>query len=327
MKKILNRLFEHDKLSRSEAQEVLSKIAAFEYNDAQVAAFMTVYLMRSVSKLELMGFRDALLDLCIKVNLNGMQSIDLCGTGGDGKNTFNISTLSSFVVAGAGYKVTKHGNYGVSSVCGSSNVLEALGYQFTNDIDILKRQLDISNISFFHAPLFHPAMASVGPIRRQLGVKTFFNMLGPIVNPVRPSHQISGVFDLKLLRLYHYILQDEKVNYKVLHALDGYDEISLTGDFKVGSNQGEAVMSPKDLGLAKIKPEDIFGGKTIKESVGLFKKIINGKGTPQQNAVIEANAGMAIHCISPKKDIKDCILEARESLLELKAAQSLKLLI
>jgi len=208
MKKILNRLFEHEKLTRDEAREVLSKIAANDYNDSQVAAFITVYLMRTVSKDELSGFRDALLDLCLKVDMNGIESIDLCGTGGDGKNTFNVSTLSSFVVAGAGYKVTKHGNYGVSSVCGSSNVLEAVGYNFTNNIDQLKAQLDKTNIAFFHAPLFHPAMKSVAPVRRNLGVKTFFNMLGPIVNPVRPTHQISGVFSLKLLRLYQFILQE-----------------------------------------------------------------------------------------------------------------------
>lgn len=327
MKKILNRLFEHEKLSRNEAREVLSKIASNSYNDAQVAAFITVYLMRTVSKDELMGFRDALLDLCLKVDLNGMKSIDLCGTGGDGKNTFNVSTLSAFVVAGAGYKVTKHGNYGVSSVCGSSNVLEALGYNFSNDVDSLKRQLDKSNIAFFHAPLFHPAMKSVGPVRRNLGVKTFFNMLGPIVNPVKPSHQIAGVFSLKLLRLYNYILQDTNVDYKVLHALDGYDEVSLTGDFKMGSESGEEVLSPSDLGLQLVNPEDIFGGDTIEEAKDLFQKIISGNGTPEQNAVIHANAGLAIHTFSPDRSVHECVLEAKEVLESKKAEQVLTELI
>ncbi len=327
MKKILNRLFEHEKLTRDEAREVLSKIAAQEYNDAQVAAFITVYLMRTVSKDELMGFRDALLDLCLKVDLGGVKSIDLCGTGGDGKNTFNVSTLSAFVVAGAGYKVTKHGNYGVSSVCGSSNVLEALGYNFTNDVDTLKRQLDQSNIAFFHAPLFHPAMKSVGPVRRNLGVKTFFNMLGPIVNPVRPSHQISGVFSLKLLRLYNYILQDTAVEFKVLHALDGYDEVSLTGDFKMGSSRGEEVLSPSDLALQRVNPEDIFGGDTVEEAKGLFEKIISGNGTSEQNAVVHANAGLAIHTFNPTRDLKECVLEAKMSLKSEKAYDSLKKLL
>lgn len=327
MKKILNRLFEHEKLTRDEAREVLSKIAAQEYNDAQVAAFITVYLMRTVSKDELMGFRDALLDLCLKVDLGSIESIDLCGTGGDGKNTFNVSTLSAFVVAGAGYKVTKHGNYGVSSVCGSSNVLEALGYNFTNDIDTLKRQLDQSNIAFFHAPLFHPAMKSVGPVRRNLGVKTFFNMLGPIVNPVRPTHQISGVFSLKLLRLYNYILQDTSVEFKVLHALDGYDEVSLTSDFKMGSNRGEEVLSPADLALQRVKPQDIFGGDTVDEAKGLFELIISGNGTEQQNAVVHANAGLAIHTFNPERDIKECVLEAKEALASGKAKQALTSLV
>ncbi len=327
MKKILNRLFDHEKLTRDEAREVLSKIAAEEYNDAQVAAFITVFLMRTVSKDELNGFRDALLDLCLKVDLGGIESIDLCGTGGDGKNTFNVSTLSSFVVAGAGYKVTKHGNYGVSSVCGSSNVLEALGYNFTNDVDTLKRQLDKSNITFLHAPLFHPAMKSVAPVRRNLGVKTFFNMLGPIVNPARPTHQISGVFSLKLLRIYNFILQEAGVRYKVLHALDGYDEVSLTGDFKMASNEGEEVLSPADLTLHRVKESDIYGGETIEEAKGLFEKIISGNGTAEQNAVVAANAGLAIHTFNPQNPISECVEKAHDSLSSGKALESLKTLI
>ena len=327
MKRILNRLIEHEKLSRNEAREVLSKIAANEYNEAQVAAFITVYLMRTVSKEELMSFRDALLDLCIKVDRDGLDTIDLCGTGGDGKNTFNISTLSAFVVAGAGYKVTKHGNYGVSSVCGSSNVLEAMGYTFTNDTDLLRKQLDQANIAFYHAPLFHPAMKSVGPIRKQLGVKTFFNMLGPLVNPVRPNHQSSGVFNLKLLRLYHYILQENDIRFKVIHSLDGYDEVSLTGDFKMGSNDGEAIYTPGDLGLETIRQEDIFGGDTVAEAAALFKKIIGGEGTDPQNTVIMANAGLAIHCFRPDRTIRECVQEAGEALKSGKAAACLKQLI
>ncbi|MFZ1715735.1 MAG: anthranilate phosphoribosyltransferase, partial [Saprospiraceae bacterium] len=228
MKKILTYLYEHKKLNRVEAREILVNISRNAYNEAQVASFITVYLMRAISEHELQGFVDALLDLCIPVDLDGLPTIDLCGTGGDGKNTFNISTLSSFVVAGAGYKVTKHGNYGVSSKCGSSDLLETLGYKFTNDVDVLRRQLDKSNICFLHAPMFHPAMKSVAPIRKQLGVKTFFNMLGPLVNPARPKYQMAGVFNLELARLYAYLFQQQPdKRFSVIHAMDGYDEISL----------------------------------------------------------------------------------------------------
>ncbi len=241
----------------------------------------------------------------------------MCGTGGDGKNTFNISTLSAFVIAGAGYQVTKHGNYGVSSACGSSNVLEHLGYSFTNERDTLLRQLDAANICFFHAPLFHPALKSVGPIRRQLGVKTFFNMLGPIVNPAQPSHQLVGVFNLKLQRLYQYLLEETKISYSIVHALDGYDEISLTGDAKVvSSNHGEFILSPSEMKLDKLDPESIFGGNTVEEAAGIFTDVLENKGTPAQENVVMANAALAIDCFKDESDLSSSLREAKTSLKE-----------
>lgn len=328
MKAILNQLFEHKKLSRDQAKETLINISKGVYNEAQIASFMTVYLMRNISELELLGFRDALLELCIPLQLDGMETIDLCGTGGDGKNTFNISTLSSFVVAGAGYKVTKHGNYGVSSKCGSSDVLESLGYTFTNDADKLKFQLDQANICFLHAPLFHPALKSVGPIRKQLGIKTFFNMLGPLVNPAKPIAQMAGVFNLELARLYTYIfqLQPDK-RFAVVHALDGYDEISLTGTVKIKTRHSDANYTAADLGLHNVQASEIAGGETKDEAAEIFLKVIKGSGTVPQQEAVYANAGLAIATIDPKLNVSDAILKAKESVLSGKALQSLNKLI
>jgi len=327
MKKVLTRLFEHKKLSRSEAKEILVKIANNEYNEAQIAAFISVYLMRAISVDELQGFRDALLELCLPVDLEGIDSIDIVGTGGDGKNTFNISTISSFVIAGAGYNVTKHGNYGVSSACGSSNVLQHLGYEFTNEVSTLKKQLDEANICFFHAPLFHPAMKTVAPIRRQLGVKTFFNMLGPLVNPGQPKYQLLGVFNLELSRLYQYIFQQTQRQYAIVYAMDGYDEISLTGNFKLRDNSGEKLISPESMGKPRLHPEDLKGGDSVASAAKIFTDILGGSGTVAQNHVITANAGLAIHCIKPETSLEDCILEAEESLISGSAFKKLKTLV
>ncbi len=316
MKKILTQLFEHKKLSKAEAREVLVNISENRYNEAQIAAFVTVYLMRAISVEELQGFREALLELCIAVDLEGVPTIDVCGTGGDGKNTFNISTLASFVVAGAGYKVAKHGNYGVSSASGSSDVLQFLGYQFTNDTDTLRRQLNDANICFLHAPLFHPALKSVGPIRKQLGVKTFFNMLGPLVNPAQPKYQLTGVFSLELARLYQYIFQqipDKK--FAIVYALDGYDEVSLTGDFKLKMNHKEQTLTPQNLNMQPLTAADIFGGDSVASAAKIFAAILRGEGTKAQNNVVCANAGLAIHCIKPETPLLDCIAEAENALL------------
>jgi len=327
MKKILAHLFEYKTFTRREAYEILTNIASGKYNNSQIAAFMTAYGMRSIRVEELEGFRDAMYDLCLQLDFPGYTLIDLCGTGGDGKNTFNISTLASFVVAGAGYHVAKHGNYGVSSGCGSSNVMEYLGYQFTNNKDTLSRQLEQANICFLHAPLFHPAMKTVAPIRRELGVKTFFNMIGPLVNPTNPAYQSVGVFSLELARLYGYLYQQTDKQYTILHALDGYDEVSLTGDFKTISNKGEHIHSIGQLGFTPISAEQIHGGETVEEAAGIFSTVLNGEGTTEQNNVVLANAAVAIQTIHPEKSFGDCYYEAEASLLGGKALAAFKKLI
>ncbi len=326
MKIILNHLFEHRKLTREESREVLTNIANGAYNESQIAAFLTVYLMRSISVEELAGFREALLDLCIKVDLDGTPAIDLCGTGGDGKNTFNISTLASFVAAGAGAKVAKHGNYGVSSVCGSSNVMEKLGYTFKNDPDQLRQELDKSGICFLHAPLFHPAMKNVAPVRRALGIKTFFNMLGPLVNPAFPSAQFTGVFSLELGRIYRYLLQETDRKFTVVHTLGGYDEVSLTDRAAHLSNDGEGMLTPADFGGA-VEPQAIYGGDTVEEASKLFTQILSGNGTESQNRVVVANAALALQTYGVAESLEDCIATAEESLVSGKAMGVLKKLI
>lgn len=327
MKEILRQLFEHRNLNREEARRVLVEISSGKHNHSQIAAFMTVYCMRSITVEELGGFRDAMLELCLHADLSEYEGIDIVGTGGDGKNTFNISTLTSFVVAGAGYNVTKHGNYGVSSVSGSSNVLEKLGYTFSDDIDRLRRDLDKAGICFLHAPLFHPSMKNVAPVRKELGVKTFFNMLGPLANPSFPKHQFLGVLNLELARLYAYINQQHDVNYAIIHALDGYDEISLTGAFKIYSTTGEAIYLPSDLGLDTVDPAAIYGGDSIDEAAGIFQRILNGEGTQAQENVVIANAAMAINLIEKNKSISDCVAAAGESLRTGKAKNILKKLV
>jgi len=326
MKQLLNRLINQESISSEEAKKVLVNISKGEYNHSQIASFLTVYMMRSITLEELQGFRDALLELCIPVDLKEFNAIDLCGTGGDGKDTFNISTLSSFVTAGAGVKVAKHGNYGVSSACGSSNVMEHLGIKFSSEEDFLKHSIDKAGICVLHAPLFHPAMKNVAPIRRELGVKTFFNMLGPMVNPSFPKNQMVGVFNLELQRLYGYLYQQTDKNYSIVHALDGYDEISLTGKTKVISNNSERMFSPSDLGVEQIEQEAIFGGSTVDDAAKIFVNVISGKGSEAQNNVVLANAGLAI-ATSKQISHKEGFELAKESLLSGKAKQSLDKLI
>ncbi len=326
MKNLLNRLINHESISSEEAKQVLVNISNGMYNQSQIASFLTVFMMRSITLEELRGFRDALLELCVAIDLKDFNAIDLCGTGGDGKDTFNISTLSSFVSAGAGIKVAKHGNYGVSSACGSSNVMEYLGIKFSNDEDFLKRTIDKAGICVLHAPLFHPAMKNVAPIRRELGVKTFFNMLGPMVNPSFPKNQMVGVFNLELLRLYGYLYQNTDKNYSIVHALDGYDEISLTGNTKVISNNSETMFSPEDLGISIITQESIFGGNTVEDAAKIFINVIEGKGTEPQNNVVCANAGLAI-ATTKQISHKEGFEQAKESLLSGKAKASLDTLI
>ncbi|SEQ82372.1 anthranilate phosphoribosyltransferase [Hyunsoonleella jejuensis] len=326
MKEILNRLTNHETISTEEAKQVLVNISNDMYNPSQIACFLSVYMMRSITIEELTGFRNALLELCVPIDLKDYNAIDIVGTGGDGKNTFNISTLSSFITAGSGVNVSKHGNYGVSSTSGSSNVMEHLGVKFSNDESFLKRCVDKAGICILHAPLFHPAMKNVAPIRRELGVKTFFNMLGPMVNPSFPKNQMLGVFSLELLRLYSFIYQNTDKNYSIVYALDGYDEISLTGKAKIVSNHSEKLFSPEDLSLSKIPQEAIFGGNTVDDAAKIFVDIIDGKGTEAQNNVVCANAGLAI-ATSKQISHHEGFEIAKESLLSGKAKQSLDTLI
>ncbi|WP_310559300.1 anthranilate phosphoribosyltransferase [Flavobacterium sp.] len=323
MKIILNRLINHEMLSKEEAKNVLFNISNGSYNPSQIAAFLTVYMMRSVSIEELSGFREALLELCIRVDLSAYNTIDLCGTGGDGKDTFNISTLASFVAAGAGIKVAKHGNYGVSSISGSSNVMEKLGVKFSNDNDFLEKCIDQAGICILHAPLFHPAMKNVAPIRKELGVRTFFNMLGPMINPSFPKNQLVGVYNLELARKYAYLYQNTDLNFTILHSIDGYDEVSLTCPTKTITKSIEGVINPEDFGVRQLLQSEIEGGKTIEESAAMFMNIISGKGTEPQNNVVCANAAMAIATVTKCTPLKGFEM-AKESLFSGKGLGALK---
>ncbi|MDG2357044.1 MAG: anthranilate phosphoribosyltransferase [Polaribacter sp.] len=327
MKAILNRLYHHEKLSRSEAKIVLIDIASEKYNEAHLASFMTVFMMRPITVDELSGFRDALKELSIKIDLSDYNTIDIVGTGGDGKDTFNISTLTSFIVAGTGQKVAKHGNYSVSSQSGSSDMLASFGYQFTNDESILRAHLEKANICFLHAPKFHTAMKAVGPTRKALALKTFFNMLGPLVNPSSPKNQLLGTFNLEIARLYNYILQEEDVNYGIIHALDGYDEISLTSGFKLFTKNGEQLVNPEDLGQKRIQQSEIFGGNSVSDAAKIFTTIIDGNGTEAQNNVVLTNAAFALKIVDETKSFETAFSIAKESLLGLKAKQTLKKLV
>lgn len=327
MKKVLQYLFEHKTLTRESAKEVLINIGKGIYNEHEVTAFMTVYLMRSITIEELQGFRDALLELCVKADLSEYDTIDIVGTGGDGKNTFNISTLSCFIVAGTGQKVAKHGNYGASSISGASNVMEQLGYKFSNVNSKLKKEIEETNICFLHAPLFHPALKTVGPIRKNLAMRTFFNMLGPMANPANPTYQLVGVFSLEMARIYNYLLQLGDKPFTIIHSLDGYDEISLTNDTKVITNEGERIMTPEQLGKRMVSPQDINGGNSVEEAAKIFTTILKGEGTWAQNAVVLANAAMALYCTGNYKDYVEAYNSAVESLESGKANKSLQKLI
>jgi anthranilate phosphoribosyltransferase len=314
MKQILNRLFNHQSLTRLEAAEVMTNIAAGKYNESQIAAFISVFLMRSIELEEVIGFRNALLELAIPIDLSEFETIDIVGTGGDGKNTFNISTCSSFVVAGAGYKVAKHGNYGATSVSGSSNVLEYYGVKFTTDMDIIKRSLDKSGFAFLHAPFCNPAMKNVAPVRKNLGVRTFFNVLGPLINPSQPQYQCLGVFSLKMMRLYNYIYQNLGVQYSIVHSLDGYDEVSLTDSCKVMRNKGEFIYTPEQMGFKLLKQEDLFGGNSVEEAAKIFLDVLDNKATNAQRDAVIINAAFGIQTRCQDNTLEQCKNEASESL-------------
>lgn len=324
MKNLLYKMFEHKSLSRGEAREVLLNIADGRYNDCQLSAFMTVYLMRSITLDELTGFRDAILERRRPVNFGGVDAIDIVGTGGDGKNSFNISTATCFVIAGAESKVVKHGNYGASSISGASNVLEQHGVKFTADIDRLRKSLDASGVAYLHAPFFSPALKSVGPVRRSLGVRTFFNMLGPLVNPTMPRHQLLGVYNMKLMRLYNYIAQNEGINCTVVHSLDGYDEISLTAPFKVANASGERVYTPEEIGLPMVGEEELSGGETVEEAAAIFDAVLGGYSTPAQRNCVVANAAFALITLEPQLPLADAIAMAEESIASGRALKCFK---
>jgi anthranilate phosphoribosyltransferase len=327
MKEILEKLFNQQHLSKNEAKTILGEISEGKYNPYEISAFLTIFKMRNITVDELIGFRNCLQERCISVDLDEFDRVDLCGTGGDGKDTFNVSTLASFVVAGAGYKVAKHGNYGVSSTCGSSNIMEYLGYKFTDNQDQLKHQIDKSGICFLHAPLFHPVMKEVAPIRKKIGVRTFFNMLGPMVNPSFPKKQLVGVYSLQLQRYYKYIYEQENITYRVIHTLDGYDEISLTDTAKIITPEKEYLLNPTEIIGAKLNPVQLSGGANIKESAKLFLNILEGKGTVAQNAVVIANAAMAIDCYSTTQNYQESLAVAKQSLESKAALKSFKTLV
>ena len=319
MKKILNQLFEHKTLSKTQARDVMVQIAENKFTEAEIASFVTVFLMRTISIEELLGFKDALLEKAVPVEFATKDLIDIVGTGGDGKNTFNISTLSCFIAAGAGHKVAKHGNYGSTSISGSSNVMEHLGYRFKTNSDGLNEDLERANICFLHAPIFHPALKAVAGVRKQLGIRTFFNMLGPMVNPVQPAYQVIGVYNMEMARLYNYMLQQGDSAYTIVHGLDGYDEISLTSDTKIITNKGEKVWSAEALGKRHVQPEDIDGGHTIQAAADIFLNILQRKGTWAQMAVVVANAAVALH-ITGKYDSYEAAYNAALESLESGAA-------
>ena len=327
MKKILQVLFEHKTLSREQAKEVMLNTAKGLYNESELTAFMTVFLMRSITIDELQGFRDGLLELCVPVDMNGYDVIDIVGTGGDGKNTFNISTLACFIVAGTGQKVAKHGNYGATSISGASNLMEQLGYKFSNNNERLTKEVEEANICFMHAPLFHPALKTVSGIRKNLGVRTFYNMLGPMVNPANPAYQLVGVYSLEMARIYNYLLQQTGKPFTVIHSLDGYDEISLTNDTKVITNKGEKVMTPEQLGKRIVLPVDLSGGNSVEESAKIFLKILKGEGSWAQNAVVLSNAAMALNCTGQYEAYDGAYNAAVESLESGSAYQCLQKLI
>lgn len=327
MKDTLNYLFSGNTLTKEEARIMLTRIGEGQFSEAEIASFLTVFRMRKIRAEELAGFRQALLDLCVAVDLSEYNTIDVVGTGGDGKNTFNISTLSCFVLAGAGYKVTKHGNYGLSSVSGSSNMFEYFGYQFSNNAEKLKRELEQTGICYLHAPLFHPAMKHVGPVRKALKVKTLFNMMGPIINPSFPKNQLVGVSDLEIMDLYHQVFAESDQNYLIVYSLDGYDEISLTGDARYISNQTEDSISAADFGFENVTPEELSGGNSVEDAAKIFRSVLEGNGTVAQKNVVIANAAMGIRCISPEKLLTDCVAEASEALESGKALNVLNKLI
>ena len=326
MKNLLQNLISSTDLSFEESRQAILKIGSGEINPAQIAAFLMGIQQKGITVDELKGFREGMLELAIGIDLTEFDAMDVCGTGGDGKDTFNISTTSAFVVAGAGQNVAKHGNHGVSSPVGSSTVLEHLGVKFTNDVDFLRAKIEKAGICYLHAPLFHPAMRFVGPIRKELGIKTFFNILGPLMNPAKVQKQLSGVFDLKTFELYKDLFLSTGTKFGVLHALDGYDEVSLTGDFRLANNQSDRVLEPNDFGFANINAQQLSGGNTLEESAKIMTDILKNEGTKAQTDTVIINAAVALS-VARDINIEEGIAQAKESLESGKALRSLELLV
>jgi len=327
MKDILNHLYKGNTLERLRAKEIMSQICQNLFSDIEISSFITVFLMREITSDELAGFRDALLDLCHKVELNGYQTIDVCGTGGDGKNTFNISTISAFVVAGTGTKVAKHGNIGVSGPVGSSNLFEHFGYQFSSNAGKLKSEVEKAGITYLHAPLFHPAMKFVAPTRKALQTKTFFNMLGPMINPASPAYQLVGAYSPEVQNLYANVYRESGTNYMIIHGLDGYDEISLTGPAKSITGSEEAIIDSSTLGLEEGQHDELSGGSTVAEAADILLNVLTNKGTSRQKQVVMANAAAALKVVEPESSWADCVEKASESIDSGRAFQSFKALI
>lgn len=327
MKNIIENLYQHHVLSKQDAKQLLVDMTNGIFNHSQLAAILSIYNMRKITIDELTGFKEALLELCINIDLSEYKTMDVCGTGGDGKNTFNISTLSAFIIAGAGIPIAKHGNYGVSSISGSSNVLEQIGIKFTNDSDKLKKQLEEVGICFLHAPLFHPSLKYLAPVRKELGTKTFLNLLGPLVNPAKPKVQYTGVFHPELARMYQYLLQKEELDFSIVHSLDGYDEITLTSKTKHINKQGESEIDATHFGFDSIEAKDLFGGNTLLEASNIFLKIISGEGTKEQNNVVLANSAIAIQTYFPNLSTNECLEKSKDALFGLKAKNCMNQLI
>jgi anthranilate phosphoribosyltransferase len=324
MKETLQYLFEGNRLTRDEAKQIMTDIGEGIFGEIQFASLLTIFKMRPVTADELAGFRDAMFELSVKTDLSEFNGIDIVGTGGDGKNTFNISTLAAFIVAGAGVNVTKHGNYAASSNSGSSNVLEFLGYKFSNDIDKLKADLEEGNFCFLHAPLFHPAMKNIAPVRRALKFPTFFNILGPMINPAAPKYQLLGVNNPANFELYKNVYRQSDINFAIVNSIDGYDEVSLTADTRFVSNKKEGHFSPVDFGFAKIAPEKLFGGESVEEAAKIFTDVLKGNGTVEQNSAVLANAALALNVYYPGKELLECVEMAKESLKSGSALKRLK---
>lgn len=324
MKTILTRLFNHEELTVEESKQILLNISRKMYSEVQIAALLTVFQMRSITVDELAGFREALMETRIPIDFAPYRPIDIVGTGGDGKNTFNISTCASFVVAGAGYKVAKHGNYGATSVSGASNVIEQHGVRFTNNPGILKRSMEECNIAYLHAQLFNPAMKFVGPVRKALGIRTLFNLLGPLVNPCQPAYQLLGVADLAQMRLYTNVFYRLGIDFAVVNSLDNYDEISLTDEFKVMTRHYERIYRPQALGFSAVRPEELSGGACKEDAARIFDNILNNRAEAAQTQCVIVNAAFAIQVMEPEKEIEECIAIARESLESGRALKTLK---